>query len=148
MHTRKNIWRDFQATNNSYTQPGPRELWAAEGMLHMRYRGDLGVKKSRVTFQSKPTLGLMFHHWVEYTLPGGCSEMLALWSLWDHHQDLIALDLYVLLLPACEKRHFQTKSRFRTQENMFGVIFKQLKPLNTTLLKEALESLWAASPEA
>lgn len=36
--------------------------WAAEGMHHPRPKRGLGGKMARVTFQSKPFLGLVFHH--------------------------------------------------------------------------------------
>ena len=62
LHTREHVWSDFQATETLCTQPGPREHSAAERLHRSRHRNGLGGKMAMVTLQSKPTLGLIFHH--------------------------------------------------------------------------------------
>ena len=47
------------------------ELWDLRGL-----RRGLLWSKTMVAIQSKPTLGQVFHHRVEYMLPGGGYQML------------------------------------------------------------------------
>ena len=58
LHTIEHFWSEFQATETPCTRAGPGEPCAAKGM----HKVDLGVKMAVVAFQSKPLLGLVFHH--------------------------------------------------------------------------------------
>ena len=59
--TREDGWSYFQAMKTPCTQPGPRKLWAAEGLHHPMCRSLLAGKKARIAFQSKHILGWVFH---------------------------------------------------------------------------------------
>ena len=111
MNTREHVRSVFKAIENACTQPAPRDPKAAKWLHSHRDRRLLGGKRARVAFQSKPTLGLVFHHWVEYILPGGCFQILVLWSLWDRNLVLISLACYLWLTPACEKKPFSSQIR-------------------------------------
>ena len=50
------------ASETPCTQARPREHWEAEGLHHPMCKRGLDGEKARVAFQSKPLLGLMFHH--------------------------------------------------------------------------------------
>ena len=110
--TREHFWTDFQATEIHYTQLGPREHSVAKGLPHLKTRRCLGWKKLRVAFQRKPTLGLVFHPWLEYTLPRVYLQTLVLLRFWDRHQALNILACYVLLFPTCEKKAFSSEIWF------------------------------------
>ena len=92
-----------------------------------RYRRAKGVKKASVAFHSKHSLGLVFHQWVEYTLPGGHFQILVLWSWFESSQALIALVSICCCFPLVQSRYFQALLGFCIHENMFGVIFKHQK---------------------
>lgn len=55
LHTIEQVLSEFQATVSSCIQ-------AAEGWSHLRHKSGLGGKMAMVTCQSKPLLGLVFHH--------------------------------------------------------------------------------------
>ena len=122
LHTREHIWNYFHATETPCRQPRAREIWTSDGVNFPRARRTLCRKNARVAFQSKSTLVLVFHHWVECTLPGGHFQMLVL-GFWYHHQALIALAHYLLPFKLVKIRHIQEKSYFCTQENIFGVVY-------------------------
>ena len=97
---------EFQATAVSSNQPVQKDPLAVEQLIRPRYNIGLGGKKARVAFQSKPQLGLVFIHWVQYILQVGSFQPLVLCPLWDGHQVIIALAQYMLLFLACEKKAF------------------------------------------
>ena len=130
-------------TNNWHpqTQPGPRDHWRACGLHHLRHRRGLGGKKYRVAFQSKPTLGMVFHHWVEYMLPGGCFQTLVLWNWWDHHQNFIALAHYLLLFSVCERKLFSSQIQLlHTREH----IWSDFQAMETPWTQPGSREHWAA----
>ena len=53
---------DFQATENPWTQPGYKGALGAKGLHCLKPRRGLLGSKARVSIQSKPTLGQVFHH--------------------------------------------------------------------------------------
>ena len=108
------------------------DIWVGDGLHRTKTRRVLGGKQVISALQSKPTLGLVFNHLVEYTLLGGCSEMLVLGSLWDRIQALIAIDLHGLFSPTYEKRHFQAKSGFWNKRTHLEGFSSSWYPLHTT----------------
>lgn len=64
-----------------------------------------------VSFWSKPPLGLVFIHWVQYTSQVGIFQPLVLFSFLDCHQMMFTLFPYVLLFPACDKKAFSYQIR-------------------------------------
>ena len=50
LHTRKQVWSEFQARETPCTQAGPREQWAAECLHCPEYKRGLGGEKARVAF--------------------------------------------------------------------------------------------------
>ena len=94
------------------TQPGIREHWAAEGMPHPGHWRCLAGQKARVALQSKPPLGLVACHWVEYIFSGGIFQTLVLWHLWDSHPALIFLAPYLKLFSAFENKAYSSQIIF------------------------------------
>ena len=70
------------------------ELGAVQQLICPIGRRGLVGKMVRIPLSRKHTLGLVFIHWVEYTLQGGSSQYLVLWSVWNGHLMLIALTCY------------------------------------------------------
>ena len=91
---KEHICSESQATERPCTQAWPREHWGFEGLHCPRHKRGLGGTKARMTFQNKPLLWPVFHHWVEYNLPGGSFQTLVLWSLREGHHALLALSCY------------------------------------------------------
>ena len=102
LHKREHVWNEFQTKEILCTPAGPMEYWVDEGLCCSRHKRGLGGKKTRFAFQSKPLLGLVFHHWVEYTFPGGSFQTLVLCTLWGLHQALMALARYLQYIHTCE----------------------------------------------
>lgn len=80
LHEGEHGWRGIQARENTSHLPGHTEQRAAQRLLCPKYRRDLVGKETKVAFWSKPTLGMVFLHGVEYTLPAGRYLVLVLWS--------------------------------------------------------------------
>ena len=84
----------------------------SQGLQCPMHRRCLGGKKRKVAFQSKPTLGLVFHLWVEYMLPGGHFQTPVLWSLWDCPSSLSAAVSYLwkegIFQAKCASAHKRT----------------------------------------
>lgn len=79
--------------------------------IHQDYNRTLGWNKAGVALWRKPLLGLLFLHWVQYTLQVGSFKHLVVWSWCDGHQAIIALPHYVLHFSPHEKNAFSYQIR-------------------------------------
>lgn len=100
------------------------------GLIGPLYNTGLDGKNARVAFRSRPPLGVVFVHWVQYTFQVGSFQHLVVWSWWDCHQVIIAQACYVLILRPSEKKAFSCQIRLLHKGEHIWVGFKPLKMLN------------------
>ena len=81
LDSRQHVWSEFQATQPPCTHPGPMEHWDTKGLYCHRPRRALDEKRVRVAFQSRPIIWDVDLSLSGMYLPGGCFQMLVLWSL-------------------------------------------------------------------
>lgn len=96
--------------------------------VSLTYKRGLGAKEANIAFPGKAPLGLVFIHWVGYTLQVRSFQSLVLCHLFCVClQAIITFKLCVQLDMLVKRRYFHTKSCFYRKENMFCVGLKLLK---------------------
>ena len=124
-----------------------RDHWAVHFLICLRESRGLGGKKTRVVFLSKPTLRLVFIHWVEYTLQWGSFHTLVLWHLWYHWSALITIAHCMLLFPNCEKMEFSWQKKVSAHRRThLECISSDGNSLHLTSVQRALGSTLANLP--
>ena len=124
-----------------------REHWAARWQICPRYRRGLRGKKARVAFPSKHTLGLVFIHWVQYTLQGESFHTLILCILWDCHSAPLVPSGLVLIFPCLWKEAFSCHiSLLHKGEHVWSAFQAMETPCTKPVHREHWAAHWLFSP--
>ena len=102
----------------------------------------LGGKLARVASRSKPTLGLVFFHNVNFPLSGGNSPILVLCSWQQCSHALIPPDRSVLLCPTCGKKAFSDQIRSFLSEEQ---VWSGFKARETSCTQRMHREQWVAT---
>ena len=99
-----------------------------------------------VDFLSKDALGLVFIHWVQYTLQTGCFLTHFLWSCFDSLSALLEQTSFVMLFPNIEKKVFSWQFQLLQNKNKFEVLLSDGNSLHLTSAQNILGNPLAHLP--